>query len=86
MSWFEPNDTEKKYHIFGKNGGMELAKDYDLDLFGQIPLVESKEDVLLYDIPKLNSLFNDLAEKTMKSIATLNKTRVEKIPQIQTRE
>jgi ATP-binding protein involved in chromosome partitioning len=86
MSWFEPNDTEKKYHIFGKNGGMELAKDYDLDLFGQIPLVESEEDVLLYDIPKLNSLFNDLAEKTMKSIATLNKTRVEKIPQIQTRE
>jgi ATP-binding protein involved in chromosome partitioning len=86
MSWFEPNDTEKKYHIFGKNGGMELAKDYDLDLFGQIPLVESEEDVLLYDIPKLNSLFNDLAEKTMKSIAILNKTRVEKIPQIQTRE
>ncbi len=86
MSWFEPNDTEKKYHIFGKNGGMELAKDYDLDLFGQIPLVESEEDVLLYDIPKLNSLFNDLAEKTMKSIAKLNKTRVEKIPQIQTRE
>jgi len=86
MSWFEPNDTEKKYHIFGKNGGMELAKDYDLELFGQIPLVESEEDVLLYDIPKLNSLFNDLAEKTMKSIAILNKTRVEKIPQIQTRE
>jgi len=86
MSWFEPNDTEKKYHIFGKNGGKELAKDYDLDLFGQIPLVESEEDVLLYDIPKLNSLFNDLAEKTMKSIAILNKTRVEKIPQIQTRE
>ena len=65
---------------------MELAKDYDLDLFGQIPLVESKEDALLYDIPKLNSLFNDLAEKTMKSITKLNKTRVEKIPQIQTRE
>ena len=86
MSWFEPDDTEKKYHIFGKNGGIELAKDYDLDLFGQIPLVESEEDVLLYDIPKLNSLFNDLAEKTMKRIAKLNKTRVEKIPQIQTRE
>ena len=86
MSWFEPNDTNKKYHIFGKNGGMELAKDYDLDLFGQIPLVESDQDTLLHDIPKLSILFNELAEKTIKEIAKLNKTRVEKIPQIQTRE
>ena len=86
MSWFEPNDTNKKYHIFGKNGGTELAKDYDLDLFGQIPLVESDEDTLLYDIPKLSILFNELAEKTIKRITKLNKTRVEKIPQIQTRE
>ena len=30
--------------------------------------------------------FNDLAEKTIKQITKLNKTRVEKIPQIQTRE
>ena len=86
MSWFEPNDTNKKYHIFGKNGGTELAKDYDLDLFGQIPLVESDEDTLLYDIPKLSILFNELAEKTIQRITKLNKTRVEKIPQIQTRE
>ena len=86
MSWFEPNDTNKKYYIFGKNGGTELAKDYDLDLFGQIPLVESDEDTLLYDIPKLSILFNELAEKTIKRITKLNKTRVEKIPQIQTRE
>ena len=86
MSWFEPNDTNKKYHIFGKNGGTELAKDYDLDLFGQIPLMESDEDTLLYDIPKLSILFNELAEKTIKQITKLNKTRVEKIPQIQTKE
>ena len=86
MSWFEPSDTNKKYHIFGKNGGTELAKDYGLDLFGQIPLVESEEDTLLYELPKLNTLFNDLAEKTIKQITKLNKTRVEKIPQIQTRE
>ena len=86
MSWFEPNDTNKKYYIFGKNGGMELAKDYDLDLFGQIPLVESDQDTLLHDIPKLSIVFNELAEKTIKEIAKLNKTRVEKIPQIQTRK
>ena len=37
MSWFEPDDSKKKYNIFGKNGGTELAKEYSLNLFGQIP-------------------------------------------------
>jgi|TARA_B110000263_G_scaffold119882_1_gene104319 ATP-binding protein involved in chromosome partitioning len=86
MSWFEPDDSEKKYHIFGRNGGLELAKEYDLDLLGQIPLVEIEEGVLLYDIPKLNTLFKALAQKTVDGIASLNKTRVEKIPQMQTKE
>jgi ATP-binding protein involved in chromosome partitioning len=86
MSWFEPDDSEKKYHIFGRNGGLELAKEYDLDLLGQIPLVEIEEGVLLYDIPKLNTLFKALAQKTVDGIAILNKTRVEKIPQMQTKE
>jgi len=86
MSWFEPDDSEKKYHIFGRNGGLELAKEYDLDLLGQIPLVEIEEGVLLYDVPKLNTLFKALAQKTVDGIASLNKTRVEKIPQMQTKE
>lgn len=86
MSWFEPDDSEKKYHIFGRNGGLELAKDYDLDLLGQIPLVEIEEGVLLNDLPKLNNLFRTLAQKTVEGVESLNKTRVEKIPQMQTKE
>jgi len=81
MSWFEPDDSKKKYHIFGKNGGTELAKEYSLNLFGQIPLVETKENDLLYDIPRLKELFSVLADQTITKVKELNKTRIEKIPQ-----
>ena len=81
MSWFEPDDSKKKYNIFGKNGGIELAKEYSLNLFGQIPLVETKENDLLYDIPRLKELFLVLADQTITKLKELNKTRIEKIPQ-----
>ena len=81
MSWFEPDDSKKKYNIFGKNGGIELAKEYGLNLFGQIPLVETKENDLLYDIPRLKELFSVLADQTITKVKELNKTRIEKIPQ-----
>jgi len=41
---------------------------------------------LLYDVPKLKTLFINLAEQTIEKITRLNKTRIEKIPQIQTKE
>lgn len=42
MAWFTPAELPKnKYHIFGKDGGVELAKSLDVDLLGQIPLVQS---------------------------------------------
>jgi len=81
MSWFEPDDSKKKYNIFGKNGGIELAKEYSLNLFGQIPLVETKENDLLYDIPRLQELFSVLADQTITKVKELNITRIEKIPQ-----
>ena len=82
MSWFEPEDSKKKYNIFGKNGGIKLAKEYSLNLFGQIPLVETKENDLLYDIPRLKELFSVLADQTITKVKELNKTRIEKIPQL----
>lgn len=42
MSYFVPEDMpEKKYHIFGKDGGKELAEDLNIPLIAQIPLVTS---------------------------------------------
>jgi len=40
MSWFSPEKhPDEIYYIFGKGGGMKLAKEFNTDLIGQIPLV-----------------------------------------------
>ena len=40
MSWFSPaKHPDEIYYIFGKGGGLQLAKEYDTVLLGQIPLV-----------------------------------------------
>jgi len=38
MSFFIAPDTKKRYDIFGKGGGEETAKRYDIPFLGQIPL------------------------------------------------
>ena len=41
MSWFTPEELpDKKYYIFGKEGGKALAEKLGLKLLGQIPLVQ----------------------------------------------
>lgn len=40
MSWFTPdNHPDEAYYVFGKGGGLKLAKEFDTKLLGQIPLV-----------------------------------------------
>lgn len=42
MAWFTPAEhPEEKYYIFGKDGGAKLAKHFNVELLGQIPLVQS---------------------------------------------
>ena len=42
MSYFTPAELpENKYYLFGKEGGLKLASEYDLAFLGQIPLVQS---------------------------------------------
>jgi ATP-binding protein involved in chromosome partitioning len=42
MSWFTPAELpQKKYYIFGKEGGKNLAEKTGVPLLGQIPLVQS---------------------------------------------
>ena len=41
MSWFTPEaHPDEKYYLFGKDGGARMAKDLDIPLLGQIPLVQ----------------------------------------------
>lgn len=42
MAYFTPAELpDSKYYLFGKEGGMRLAEEYDLPFLGQIPLVQS---------------------------------------------
>jgi ATP-binding protein involved in chromosome partitioning len=42
MAYFSPPDEpEKRYHIFGKDGAKKLAEELDVPLLGEIPLVQS---------------------------------------------
>ncbi|MFT3678748.1 MAG: Mrp/NBP35 family ATP-binding protein [Ferruginibacter sp.] len=42
MSYFTPAELpENKYYIFGKNGGKNLAAEFDIPFLGQVPIVQS---------------------------------------------
>lgn len=42
MSYFTPAELpENKYYIFGKEGGKQMAEEFDISFLGQIPLVQS---------------------------------------------
>jgi ATP-binding protein involved in chromosome partitioning len=42
MSYFTPKELPgNKYYIFGRDGGKNLAEDFDIPFLGQIPIVES---------------------------------------------
>lgn len=42
MAWFTPEQhPDEKYYIFGRDGGVRMAQKYDMELLGQIPLVQS---------------------------------------------
>jgi len=42
MAYFTPAELpNNKYYLFGKEGGRNLAEEYDLPFLGQIPLVQS---------------------------------------------
>lgn len=42
MAWFTPEEhPDEKYHIFGKDGGVNMAKALGIELLGRIPLVQS---------------------------------------------
>lgn len=42
MSWFTPQEhPDEKYYLFGRDGGVQMAAELDVDLLGQVPIVQS---------------------------------------------
>ena len=81
MSFFQPSDSKKKYFIFGKGGGQNLAKEYGLDLLSEIPLLEKKEFVILYELSGYKLIFDSIAKKVIKNMEIIKKSVSQIIPQ-----
>ena len=81
MSFFQPIDSKKKYFIFGKGGGQNLAKEYGLELLSEIPLLEKKEFVILYELSDYKLIFDSIAKKVIKNMEIIKKSVSQIIPQ-----
>lgn len=80
MSWFTPEELpENKYYIFGKEGVKKLAAELNVELLGQIPLVQSiREDgdqgrpSVLDDNNPAGKAFDNLAQNLSKAVEKRN--------------
>ena len=80
MSWFTPAELpSNKYYIFGKEGGKKLAEKMDVELLGQIPLVQSicegsdNGHPVALDDTITGSAFDALAERLTESVERRNR-------------
>lgn len=84
MSYFIAPDgeaglPEKRYYIFGKEGGKRLAEEYDIPFLGQIPLVQSIREggdlgipVMVSDDIISKKSFVEFAAAAVRSISMRN--------------
>jgi len=82
MSWFQPEKQEKKYFLFGRGGGDELAREYSLELLSQIPLIEAIEGNEIQNHPLLELEFAKISEKLIRSIESIKAKKPSDIPHI----
>lgn len=87
MSWFSPGDApDKKYYIFGKGGGDQLAKLGETEVLMQIPIVETIREggdtgkPVIYSDDKVKEYYMELAsnvdKKTQIRNEVLNPTKI----------
>ena len=84
MSYFIPPNggtelPDNKYYIFVKNGGKNLAEEYEIPFLGQIPIVQSIREggdigipVMMSDDEVTKKAFLQFAGDTVRSISMLN--------------
>lgn len=80
MSYFTPAELpENKYYIFGKNGGKNLADEFDIPFLGQIPIVQAIREggdlgvpVMVSDDEISKKAFEEFAGNAARGIAMRN--------------
>ena len=80
MSYFTPAELpDNKYYIFGKNGGKDLAEEFDIPFLGQIPLVQSIREggdigvpIMVSDDKISRKAFEEFAGMAARGIAMRN--------------
>ena len=80
MSYFTPAELpENKYYIFGKDGGKNLADEFDIPFLGQIPIVQSIREggdlgipIMVSDDAITKKAFTDFAGHAVRGIAMRN--------------
>lgn len=89
MSWFTPAELpNNKYFIFGEGGAQQLAEEFNVEVLGKIPLVQSIREAadagrpaVLQDTTPQALAFTELAQRVAQEIAILNisKSQVETV-------
>lgn len=80
MSWFTPAELpNNKYYIFGEGGGEKIAKQFNTNILGQIPLVAGIREgadkgmpAVLDDQNPAKPLFLQVAQRVAQQIAIIN--------------
>ena len=81
MSWFQPSDSEKKYFLFGEDGGKDLAAEYKIDLLAQLPLIEKENNKELHDLDQIRAPFEIVTDKIIELVKEVRSKKVDSIPQ-----
>lgn len=80
MAWFTPAELpDNKYYLFGKNGGLNLADQLDLNFLGQIPIVQSIREggdkgvpVMIDGDEVTKAAFMSFASDTIRAVSIAN--------------
>lgn len=80
MAYFTPVELpNNKYYLFGKEGGKNLAEEYDLSFLGQIPLVQSIREGGDEGVPAMvgtdeitKNAFRNFTAQSVRNIALRN--------------
>lgn len=80
MSYFTPAELpDNKYYLFGKDGGKNLAEEFDIPFLGQIPIVQNIREggdigipSMVGDDPITKKAFMDVAGNAVRGIAMRN--------------